>query len=44
MKIHRIITALILILVTCNAMSQDHKVKMGNKYDDKDDYAMSGKD
>jgi outer membrane protein OmpA-like peptidoglycan-associated protein len=43
MKIHRIITALILILVTCNAMSQDHKVKMGNKYYDKFDYAMSVK-
>ena len=41
MKIHRIITALMLILLTVPAMSQEHKIKMGNKYYDQFDYEMS---
>lgn len=43
MKIHRIITALMLILLTVPAMSQEHKIKMGNKYYDQFDYEMSVK-
>ena len=42
MKIHRIFTALMLILLTVPAMSQEHKIKMGNKYYDQFNQLITG--